>query len=82
MVMAWTHMGLVKALRSGIWSSRYALNFFLMFIHFLRDRKRQSMSREGAEREGDTESKAGSRLRAVSTEPDAGLEPTNQEIMT
>ena len=28
----------------------------------------------GAEREGDTESKAGSRLRAVSTEPDVGLE--------
>ena len=35
-----------------------------------------------AEREGDTESKAGSRLRAVSTEPDAGLELTNREIMT
>ena len=38
------------------------------------------MSRGGAEREGDTESEAGSRLRAVSTEPDAGLEPTNREI--
>ena len=36
----------------------------------------------GREREGDTESEAGSRLRAVSTEPDAGLEPTNREIMT
>ena len=40
------------------------------------------MSRGGAEREGDTESKAGSRLRAVSAEPDAGLEPMNCEIMT
>ena len=40
------------------------------------------MSRGGAEREGETESEAGSRLRAVSTEPDAGLEPTNREIMT
>ena len=30
------------------------------------------MSGGGAEREGDTESEAGSRLRAVSTEPDAG----------
>ena len=40
------------------------------------------MSRGGAERGGDTESKAGSRLRAVSTEPDAGLELTNREIMT
>ena len=33
-------------------------------------------------REGDTESEAGSRLRAVSTEPDMGLEHTNREIMT
>ena len=40
------------------------------------------MSRVGAEREGDTESEAGSRLRAVSTEPDAGLEPTNHEVTT
>ena len=36
----------------------------------------------GAEREGDTESEAGSRLQAVSTEPDAGLELTKHEIMT
>ena len=34
------------------------------------------MSRGGAEREGDTESKAGSRLRAVSKEPNAGLKLT------
>ena len=40
------------------------------------------MSRRGPEREGDTESKAGPRLRAVSTESDVGLEPTNREIMT
>ena len=40
------------------------------------------MSRGGAEREGDTESKAGSRLRAVSTESNVGLEPTEHEIMT
>ena len=31
----------------------------------------------GAEREGDTESKASSRLQAVGTEPDMGLELTN-----
>ena len=36
----------------------------------------------GAEREGDTESEAGSRLWAVSTEPDAGLELTDHEIVT
>ena len=41
------------------------------------------MSEGGAEREreGDMESEAGSRLRAVSTEPDAGLEPKNREIL-
>ena len=40
------------------------------------------MSRGGAEREGGTESEARSRLRAVGTEPDAGLELTDSEIMT
>ena len=40
------------------------------------------MSWGGGERERDTESKAGSRLWAVGTEPDAGFEPTNREIMT
>ena len=40
------------------------------------------MSGDGAEREGDTESEAGSRLWAVSTEPDAGLKLTDREIMT
>ena len=34
------------------------------------------------EREGDTESEGVSSLQAVSTEPDAGLEPTNYEVMT
>ena len=43
---------------------------------------RESMSKGGAEREGDTESKAGFRLQAVSTEPNTGLELTNHEIMT
>ena len=40
------------------------------------------MNRGGAEREGDTESETGSRLWAVSTEPDAGLKLTDHEIMT
>ena len=40
------------------------------------------MSGGGAESEEDTDSKAGSRLRAVSTEPDVGLKPKNREIMT
>ena len=40
------------------------------------------MSRGEADREGDTESEAGSRLWAVSKEPDAGPKPTNHEIKT
>ena len=40
------------------------------------------MNRGGADREGDTESEAGSRLQAVSPEPDAGLELTDREIVT
>ena len=36
----------------------------------------------GAETEGDTESEAGSRLRAVCTEPDTGHELQHREIMT
>ena len=58
---------------------------FLIFLNvysFLRDRERQSVSRGGAERGGDTESEAGSRLQAVGTEPDVGLGPPNCEIMT
>ena len=43
---------------------------------------RQSVSQGVTEREGDTESEAVSRLWAVSTGPDAGLEPTNCEIVT
>ena len=44
--------------------------------------ERESVSGGRAEREADTESEAGSRLRAVSTEPVAGLEPTDRKIMT
>ena len=40
------------------------------------------MNRGGPEREGDTESETGSRLRTVSTEHDAGLKLTDHEIMT
>ena len=53
-----------------------------MFIYFWEsERKRENISREGAERKGDTESRAGSRLWAVSMEPDAGLQLTIREIM-
>ena len=52
-----------------------------MFIYNFLERRRQDASGLGAEREGDTESEAGSRLRAVSTESDAGLELMNLKIM-
>ena len=48
--------------------------FFLVLFF---ERERACASRGGAERKGDTESETDSRLRTVSTEPDAGLKPTN-----
>ena len=55
---------------------------FLLFLFFnvylfLKEGDRQThrTSREGAERKGNTESEAGSRLRAVTSEPTAGLKP-------
>ena len=59
-----------------------SFSFFFFFNVYLFLRERQNVSWEGAEKEGDTESKAGSKLQAVSTEPDAGLELTNYEILT
>ena len=41
-----------------------------------------SMSMGRAETGVDTESEAGSKLRAVSTKPDAGLKLTSHEIIT
>ena len=60
---------------------KFCFTFFFKFIYFERGRERVQVGR-GTEREGDTESEAGSRLQAVSTEPDTGLELTNGEIMT
>ena len=48
--------------------------FFILFYFILRERQR--VSGGGAEREGDTGSGA------AGTEPDAGLELVNHEIMT
>ena len=47
-----------------------------MFYLFLRDRAQTG----GAEQEGDTDSEAGSRLWAVSTEPNPGLELTSRAM--
>ena len=52
-----------------------------MFI-YERETGRQNVSGGGAERGGDTESPAGSRLWAVSPEPDTGLKLINLKIMT
>ena len=51
-------------------------NFFKVYS-FFRDRKRQSMSWEGAERKGTQNPK-----QAPGSQPDTGLELTNHEIMT
>ena len=48
-----------------------------MYLFILRERERESAG--GAKREGE---RIPSRLSVVSTEPDVGLDPTNQEIMT
>ena len=51
---------------------------FLVFTYFLRE----IQCEWGRFRErGDTKSEADSRLQAVITDPDAGLEPTSHEMM-
>ena len=55
----------------------FFLSFFFNVYLFLRER--ESTSRQG-HREKETESEAGSRLCAMSTEPNMGLELTNHEI--
>ena len=52
-------------------STRIYILFFNVYLFFERETDR-ARAGEGAEREGDTESQAGSRLRAISTEPDVG----------
>ena len=65
----------------------FLLLFFFCFLIFFQrfylfwDRERQSMNRGGAEREGDTESETGSRLGAISPEPDTGLKLMDREIV-
>ena len=53
-------------------------NFFYSLFIF----ERQTERKWGRDREGDAEPEAGSRLWAVSTEPNAGLELTDLETMT
>ena len=54
-----------------------------MFIYlFLKERQRQRQHTSEGKAERDTESGAGFRHQAVSTESNAGLEPMNHRIMT
>ena len=68
-----------------IFLSMVTYNLFKCFFYFW-ERKRAHVVGRGvvgwAEREGDAQSEAGSRLSAVSTEPDAALRPTIREILT
>ena len=58
-------------------------DFYFIFCYLSFEQQRECKQGGGQrEREGDTESEAGSGLRAVSTEPDAGLEPTSRETVT
>ena len=68
--------------RNHSWESVSCFDWFFFFNIYLFLRERQRVTRGGAEREGDTESGAGSSLWAVSTEPDAGLKLMNCEFMT
>ena len=58
------------------------LAFFFNVYFWERKRATEHEWGGGAENEGNTESKAGSGLWAVSTEPSVGLELTDYEIMT
>ena len=69
--------------KSAFTSEMCILGFFfnfLMFIYFWERKRDRVRVREG-QRERERESEAGSRLWAVSTEPNEGLELTNCEIM-
>ena len=77
--------GFCLLLLEGILPSLSSLSLSLSLSHlmfiFERGRGRQNMSMGGTERErerGDTESEAGSRLWAISTEPDVELELKNR----
>ena len=61
--------------------ARLELSSLQRFYLFLGQRETEHERGRG-EREGDTESETGSRLRAISPEPDMGLELTDCEIVT
>ena len=60
----------------------FFFNFFFQHLFIFGTERQSIMNGGGAEREGDTESETGSRLRAISPEPDAGLKLTDRKIVT
>ena len=78
-VISWTsiewHLIVVLTCMSSI-SNHLFICFFFKFIYSFWERERKRVSGVGEEREGERESQGGS------TEPDAGLNPMNQEITT
>ena len=75
------------AIRKHLCTCSEVHKVFFLNVHFSlseskRERRSVSSGEGQREREGDPESEVGSRLPAVSTEPDAGHEPTNRRIMT
>ena len=76
----WLHVWqLLSSTRISKLPSLSCGSFFSMFIYFWWRETEWEWGR--GRREGDTESEAGSRLWAVGTEPDMGLELTSCEIM-
>ena len=79
---AWERNQLFSQLTGRRICNDFSFLFYFLYAYLFWGRERQSVIRGGAEGEGDRESEAGSRLWDVSTEPNAGLELTNREIMT
>ena len=70
-------------LASSKWEKSLLFIFFKFYLFILREIQRENKWGRGRERERDGErQRIPSSLHAVSTEPDAGLEPTSCEIMT
>ena len=80
--MTWAKVGHLTnwATQASLHDS-FFFNFFFNVLFIFEIGRDRAWTGEG-QREGDTESETGSRLWAFSTEPDAGLELTDREIMT
>ena len=64
------------------WRVGFSFSFFFFNVYLFFGQRETEHEWGRAERERDTESETGSRLQAISPEPDAGLELTDREIVT